>query len=239
MLHLPATALHVWHLDFASASRVLPDPETCLAPDERDRAARLRSPGGRAAFVWTRAYLRVLLGAYLGCGPLDIEFEQGSHGKPRLAGSAEDRGLVFNVSHTHGAAVLAFARDLALGVDIEAERPHRDLERLAEACLAPAELAVWQGLAPEIRLAAFTRLWVCKEAFVKATGRGLALGLAQVAVDPALDRYGAVPVEYGPAWDWRLKTWEATGYRMALAYRGPERTIGFFDCAVDGPGFGL
>ncbi|SMF97095.1 4'-phosphopantetheinyl transferase [Methylomagnum ishizawai] len=239
MLILDDATLHIWRHDFATVSRWVPEPEACLAPDEHARAARLRSPEGRAAFVWTRAHLRVLLGAYLGCGPLDIAFEPGAYGKPRLAGSAEDRGLVFNVSHTGGAAALAFARDTALGVDIEAGRPHRDLERLAAFCLAPAELAVWQGLAPDARPAAFTRLWVCKEAFVKATGRGLALGLTQVVVDPVLDRYGGVPADYGPARDWRLNTWESMGYRMALAYRGPERTLRFFDCAVDGPGSGL
>lgn len=229
-----AAAIHVWHLDLTAPA----PPEEHLSPDERERAARMRSPKAHAGFVSTRGHLRRLLGVYLDRHPGMLAFASNAHGKPRLADTVENQGLVFNVSHTGEAAVLAFARDAALGVDIEAPRPHRDLRRLAATCLAAAELEWWRALPPEQRLLAFTRLWVCKEAFVKASGRGLALGLRNIAVNPGFDRYDALPGGYGAAHEWQLKEWADGDCRVALAYRGGERRIEVFRCGVDIPASG-
>jgi len=220
MLTLPDSSLHLWHIDLTPPPA---EPIGCLSESELERAARMRSPAARAAYTTTRSALRILLGAYLGLPPRSIEFAANAHGKPRLAGSMENQGLVFNVSHTRTAALLGFALDTALGVDIEAPRPHRDLESLAAYCLSSEELVDWRRLAPEQRLTAFTRLWVCKEALTKASGRGLALGLKRIAVDPAFDRYARVPEECGSAADWRLLEWASGDCRAAVAYRGEVR----------------
>ncbi len=234
---LTDSIIHVWYLNMADTSESEARVEECLSAGERERAARFRSAKARDGYVKTRGRLRNLLGAYLDRDPLEFEFAANEYGKPRLKDTRESQGLVFNISHSGDCAVLGFALDTALGIDIEAPRRHRNLEGLAAACLAPMELEWWNRLEPERRADEFTRLWVCKEAFVKATGRGLALGLGKVGVQPDFGGYGSIPPEYGMAGEWRLHEWVYGANRVALAYRGAERGIGVFECG-DGPEFG-
>lgn len=220
-------AIHVWFLNLAA------DGENgyfwdCLNPEERYRAERFRSPAARTGFLRARGRLRILLGQYLDRDPGAIEFIHNSHGKPRLADTLENQGLVFNISHSGDYAVLAFAQDTSLGVDIEWPKPRLELEGLAGFCLAAQEQECWRRLPAAGRLAGFIRYWVCKEAFVKAAGRGIALGLTQVCVSPDFSGFANIPEAYGPAQDWHLREWDYQGHRVALAYRGSPRGIGIF-----------
>ena len=177
-------AVHLWHLSLdAAESHGKFGPAAALTPEERARAARIQREPIRQRFVSARILLRTILGRYLRCPPETLTFELGEHGKPRLAGTRPDHGLVFNVSHTGKELAVALAFNAQLGVDIEAWRPIEDCSALAARCLAPAELGHWNNLLEEERLPAFFRLWTLKEAFCKAVGRGLALGLQQCVFD--------------------------------------------------------
>ncbi|MEE9337039.1 MAG: 4'-phosphopantetheinyl transferase superfamily protein, partial [Methylococcaceae bacterium] len=51
----------------------------------------------------------------------------------------------------------------------------------------------------------FFRFWVRKEAFVKAVGRGIGLGLNQCSINPEeQDRFTSIPQDYGFAQDWKI-----------------------------------
>jgi 4'-phosphopantetheinyl transferase len=215
--------IHLWHLDLTASAAAIPG--NLLDAQEQERAARFRVEPARRGFALTRSRLRTLLGQYLGRAPQAIAFDLNDHGKPRLQGQAEGQGLVFNVSHSGTSAVLGFALDTALGVDIEAPRDHRDLDGLATACLNLAELERWRGLAAEQRLAEFLRYWVCKEALVKAVGRGIALGLTKTVVKPGFDGYARLPEDCGTPEEWQLKEWTCGANRLAVAYRGAARAI--------------
>ncbi|MEI7772440.1 MAG: 4'-phosphopantetheinyl transferase superfamily protein, partial [Chloroflexales bacterium] len=62
-----------------------------------------------------------------------------------------------------------------------------DHAAIAGGFFAPAERRALDALPPAQRRAAFYRCWVCKEAFAKARGDGLAMALDRsvVSVDPA------------------------------------------------------
>jgi 4'-phosphopantetheinyl transferase len=199
--------------------------ETLLSPEEKARADRFRFEPGRESFIATRGQLRLRLGDFLGIAPEQVRFETSPHGKPRLLGAPENRGLVFNVSHSGGFALLAFSRDTELGVDIEAPRRIQRLDELARACLTVEELIPWRANPEERRLLEFLRLWTCKEAFFKATGRGIALGLESVAVAEDLRSFAKLPAEYGPRDRWRLHAWQEGDHPAALAYSGEPRTL--------------
>ncbi len=224
---LAPTAIHLWYLSLTADE----DNEyflDCLNPDERRRAERFLVQAARDSFVRTRGRLRILLGYYLSCAPQAIEFIQNSHGKPRLADTQENQGLVFNISHSGEYAVLAFAHDIALGVDIELPRSRLDLDGLADFCLAPEEREWWRTLPTDERLSEFLRLWVSKEAFVKAAGRGIALGLSKVCISHSGTGFASIPAAYGSVKDWHLTTWEYHRHRVALAYRGSSCGISIF-----------
>jgi 4'-phosphopantetheinyl transferase len=124
-----------------------------------------------------RGWLRSLLGRYLGVAPHSIEFRFNEHGKPSLAGAHERSSLRFNISHSHGFALFAFARGREVGVDIEKIRPGRPFQRIAERFFAPGETARFSSIPAAQQAHAFFECWTRKEAYIKARGKGLSLPL--------------------------------------------------------------
>jgi 4'-phosphopantetheinyl transferase len=165
--------VRVWsaHLDRLPAALLA----RSLSADEQERARRFHFERDRRRFAAARGLLRHLLGGYLGLDPARLRLRYGPWGKPSLA---EDEGLRFNVSHSGGRALLAFAWRLDVGVDVERIRPVPEAEDLARRYFSPREGADLLRLAEGERQAAFFRCWTRKEAFVKATGDGLSRPLA-------------------------------------------------------------
>jgi 4'-phosphopantetheinyl transferase len=153
-----------------------------LSEGERARFARVIRPRQRERLIVARAALRAALASYLRTAPVEVHIERGPGGKPRLSG---DSGLAFNMSHSGALAVIAVTRRAAVGVDVEllgrALRPG-----VIRRALAPAELEVVQAVAEEHRGEAFLRHWTAKEAYGKALGAGLAVGMARVVIGQAL-----------------------------------------------------
>jgi 4'-phosphopantetheinyl transferase len=193
-----------------------------LSPDEQARATRFRFPRDRRRFVVGRGLLRGLLGRYLGVDPGTLCFNYGSRGKPSLAGG--ERHLSFNVTHSGALALLAFARDRELGVDLECERPLPDAEEIAQRYFSPQEGTTLGRLPRREREPAFFRCWTRKEAFIKATGDGLSRPLDgfDVTFAPGVPaRLLRVEGEPGATERWWLEELKpAEGFVAALAVEG-------------------
>src|SRR5690606_18866169 len=143
-----------------------------LSADEQDRAARFRFDRDRDVYRAVRGALRTLAAAYLGRHPAELAFGYADKGKPYL--TAPPRAPpCFNVSHTRELALLAFARDRAVGVDVERQHVVDDLRGLARTSFSPHEYAAFCALPPDAQPAAFFACWSRKEAFIKATGEGV------------------------------------------------------------------
>jgi len=213
--------IHLWTLDLAAALDEA-HLRRLLDAEEQARAARFRHAVAKRVFILTRGALRRLLGRYLETEPASLSFLLGSRGKPRLSGTEPERGLVFNISHSADTALFALALDRSLGVDIEAWRTVKDMEGMALRCFSPLELAYWHGLHEDARLAAFFAYWTCKEAFAKAVGAGIAVGLERCAIDLVNGpRLVAIPGEYGHPHDWELLSLDpGPGHSAALCAKG-------------------
>jgi 4'-phosphopantetheinyl transferase len=129
--------------------------------------------------------LRRLLGAELQRDPAALDFQAGSHGKPRLAGADAGSGLEFNLSHSGDHALLGCAWRHELGVDIEQWRDMRDEAALVQRYFSPAEQVAYAALPAARRSRGFFQCWTRKEAYVKAVGLGL--GLPLDSFDVSLD----------------------------------------------------
>jgi len=164
---LRAGVVHVWRFANDQAADA-----TSLSPDEHHRAARFAARAHRDAYVVQHAMVRGLLARYLAVSPSAIAFERGAHGKPRVTGVA---GLHHNLAHAEDVALLAVARDVELGIDLERYDAAIDPEKLARLVLAPVETGC-------VERRAFLRVWCRKEACLKATGVGLLDDLTSVAV---------------------------------------------------------
>ncbi|MFD9571541.1 4'-phosphopantetheinyl transferase family protein [Streptomyces sp. NPDC059982] len=210
------TGVAVWSLD--TTREVIGGHETAgavpmLDAAEQDRLSRLLRAGDRRSYLASHLGLRVLLGAYLGLAPEKVSLVRedcpccgGPHGRPAVAGGA----VHFSLSHSDDMAYFAFA-GVPVGVDIEG-LPSASAVDDVLATLHPAETAELTGLPAAERPAALARVWSRKEAYLKATGTGLALGLAEPYVGSA-----STPA---PVPGWTLRDLSAPDtYAAALALR--------------------
>ena len=136
-------------------------------PIEQERAERLIREDGRRRYLRSHAALRSILAKYT---DVPLEFSLGQHGKPYLSSSPE---LNFNLSHSSERALIAFSRDVEVGVDIERLRPLERCLDLAERFFPPADFESLSEVPPEGREAAFFERWTVIEAKLKARGIGL------------------------------------------------------------------
>ena len=185
-------------------SAVAADVDACwllLSADEQ-RAFQSLPSAARDQKILMRGYLRTILADYLSDDPKQLMFEKGVYGKPFLVGHA----LQFNVSHSADYWAIAVSNLATVGIDVEVLRPRPSLDKVARRCFSEAEYVYWQLQPAHEQLLLFYRLWTIKEAFVKAVGRGLALGLSGCEVDcVSFDRLLQVPAVCGTSDDWRVQ----------------------------------
>ncbi len=215
--------VHVWRAELGVGEGELQSLAGALSADERARAERFYFERDRRHFVAARGVLRWLLAAYLDWEPQAVRFEYGPYGKPALA--RPERGLCFNLSHSHGLALFAFCRGHQVGVDLEKMRPDVDGLALAERFFSRREVAALRALPARERRPAFWRGWTRKEAYLKGRGDGLALPLHGFSVSLGADRADLLEVEDDPgeAARWTLASVAVEpGYAAALAVAGSE-----------------
>jgi 4'-phosphopantetheinyl transferase len=151
--------------------------EAILSSDERERCSRLRLERARHEYLVAHALLRTSLSRYAGISPDEWRFERNRHGRPEIGGPPTAPALRFNLSHTDGLVVCAVARRGAVGIDVEDRfRPMRILQ-VARRFFAPPEVEALEALPEAEQRPAFFTFWTLKEAYVKAVGVGLSVGL--------------------------------------------------------------
>jgi 4'-phosphopantetheinyl transferase len=187
-LHLDETNVDVWRASLDCKAAVLRRLEVSLAENERSRAARFRFERDRDRFIAARGILRAILGAYLQRHPADVTFVYGPHGKPALPSGKLERSIHFNLSHSYGMAMYAFAQEREIGVDLEKIRPEVTGEDIAERFLSARELGELRSLPAGEQVEGFFLHWTRKEAYLKALGFGMGIPLDSVDVSLAPGR---------------------------------------------------
>ena len=149
--------------------------EALLSDDERQRNNRYRFPADRRKDLIARALLRTQLGERLNLAPESLVFERGEHGKPALV---LDNSLQFNLSHSDGWVVLAIA-DNRIGVDIESTARKNDVMAIADRYFFGSEIEELTSFDGSEQRQRFFDYWTLKEAYMKARGEGISLGLSK------------------------------------------------------------
>ena len=192
-----------------------------LNPHEAARRQQFRFARHRHQYLVARALVRETLSLYCpGITPADWCFSLNAYGRPGLP-STPACDIDFNLSHTDGRMVLAVCRAPSPGVDIErVDRPEIDLEDLIP-FLSATEATGLRGLAEPMRRRRFYDLWTLKEAYIKASGRGLSIPLRDFSIGfvaPA-----ALSIAFADGVDdaarrWRLwSLWAGDDYALSLA----------------------
>lgn len=181
-----------------------------------------------------RAPLLAMLAAYLRLPTGVIQLEESAHGRPRLAGVHRD-AFCFNWSHSNDQALIAIARGVVPGVDLERLRAHPRALSIARRYFSPDETAALEALPEDQRDRAFLELWTAKEAVLKALGRGLAFGLHKLSIGgrpeaPVLGR-----LDGHDAGQWQLHRLTLDDHHVgSLAWHGEPRRIGLWTLADTG-----
>ncbi|GAA0400534.1 4'-phosphopantetheinyl transferase superfamily protein [Microbispora corallina] len=167
-----------WQQTVETLTSVLSEPEL-------DRAARFHREQDRRRFLTGSWLLRTVAATQLGTSPEDVQIERRCpdcpkpHGKPYVRTGGVP--LHVSVSHSGNRVVVGVTTAGPLGVDVE-EVPAAPVDELAECALSPSELELLDAVPAYDRHAAFARVWVRKEAVLKATGHGLRIPPDEVLV---------------------------------------------------------
>jgi 4'-phosphopantetheinyl transferase len=173
-LNVSPDEVHVWRFQLDCSEAQLQHLTQTLSSDEIARAERFYFPEHRQRFIAGRGILRTILGRYLGIAPDQVSFKYEPRGKPVLADTLNESGLGFNLSHSQSLALCAVTNKRLIGVDLENIRPMDDVEALAKRFFLPREYEFMRSLPDSQKQEVFFRYWTCKEAYLKATGEGLA-----------------------------------------------------------------
>jgi len=214
----------VWRIGLDIDDRGAGSLRRHLSADELERLERLRRPEIGRRWLISRGAMREILGAELQISPASVRLQLGAHGRPRLDPGAHETDLDFNLSHSGDLALVATARGVRVGIDVERLRPGRDPLRIADRYFSAAEVAAVRAFPAADRPMAFLRYWTAKEALAKALGLGLRTpsGELELAQQPG----GAMlPVRLAP--DWRLVelTGLPDGYCGTLAADDAARIV--------------
>lgn len=167
---------------------------------EQSQVHKISNDARRKEYVHIHAQLRYKLANIIQQAPEKIVIERTESGKPYLADYPD---LVFNISHTKDLFLIAIAKNCQLGIDVEQRRSRLNLNGLVSKCFSEEEQTYWRQLADLEQLSTFYKYWTRKEAFVKATGQGIVLGLNQCVIDANnINQFVSIPKQCTAVNDW-------------------------------------
>ncbi|PPK53309.1 4'-phosphopantetheinyl transferase family protein [Marinobacter persicus] len=175
-----------------------------LLPGEHQRLAG-RIGAGANDFLASRWLIRQALGRVSGEVP--------SHCRPvsgRPVASDHPPGLQLSLSHSQGLVACASGGQ-AVGIDIEPGGRQSEWHRVARRWFSPVEQE-WLFRADDPFL--FLQVWTLKEAWLKATGRGIAGNLQTLEVRKDFELYGDRPEQ-----TWATCCCYVEGFLVTLVYQ--------------------
>lgn len=155
-----------------------------LSEDERQKVTRYKQLKMQFQALQVRALLRFLLSKHGDKKPSEWQFEYGDKGKPRLSTvQFNEHRLVFNLSHSGDYLMITIAKDngvanLQIGCDIERYRKSTNIHSVMKHYFSAKEIQDVHRLDESLQIDRFFDLWALKEAYIKATGKGLSQKLS-------------------------------------------------------------
>lgn len=219
--------LHLWLVDLEAVDPGLQSAYRDLMSDaERERNQRYRFETGRFADCVTRALVRTTLSRYAEVAPEDWRFDKGEHGKPEISNPARSP-LRFNVSHTRRFIVCAVTSGVDIGVDIENTQRNNDVLNIADRYFSHSEVSDLFDLPERRQHDRFFDYWTLKEAYMKARGEGISLGLGNFSFTLQAN---AITIGFSAQLDDDPEQWQfallnpTADSRLAYALRSPRQT---------------
>lgn len=200
-----------------------------LPLEEQIKSTQFLHQADRDLYIFSRYFLRSLMGTVLAENSLDLVFEYAPNGKPYLK---YDRTLYFNISHVESTIAIAIGRE-ELGIDIESLNRAGDLTKLESFLFSPEELSLYQTLPPAEKRSCFMNCWTRKEAVLKALGGGLTLPIHELEVTFLPEekiKVKKIPFGDENPDDWYLESFTIENHlRGAIAAKGKVEKVNYYD----------
>ncbi|MCK5247822.1 4'-phosphopantetheinyl transferase superfamily protein [Candidatus Bipolaricaulota bacterium] len=225
----PPNAVHVWRFSLVSARQEITAFRHWLSERENEAIERMVSLIERDKRIVAWGRLRYILSRYLAISPRDIGIRRVSTGRPEIV-SPEETGLRFSLTHSGNHGLLAVSR-MPVGIDLENIRPSVDADALSARFFARNESESIADLPADERVEAFFRVWVRKEAYLKAAGGSVPAGLSkcEVSADAADPRVLVTEFEAADSLSQLIDIPVHQGYLAALAVLGGNPDVRIYD----------
>jgi len=207
------SAAHAWQLrpsrlrDPAVRDRWL----SLLSTDERVRYAEFTTPEGREEYLAARVLCRMTLSRYTGTDPSEWRFQRDVRGKPAILEPKRFRSLRFNLTHAADLVICIVTRAGEVGVDAEQISQAVDPALVARHFFSRRQQMRLAGMPSQERTVRFFEQWALKEAYVKATGKGLAYSPERLTIEQDA---GGQPIAIG---DCQFSLYRASTKHVAAA----------------------
>lgn len=184
MTNLRRGQAHIWTLPVSQADApVIERLRPVLSDQEKARSEAITDARTHQEYLAAHVLVHLMLAHFSTLKAADWRFVEGPHGRPEPAPGIDSSNLRFNLSHARGLVACAVTLEDDIGVDVEWLERSNDLELIAEKKFAKLEAACFSGSPEEDRDRVFFSFWTLKEAYIKATGRGLLEPLNGFAFD--------------------------------------------------------
>ena len=175
---------HVWLVKLALNQEDIAFYNTLLDDDEKTRADKFYFPLHKTRFIAGRGQLRMILSYYMAIDPAQLLFSYTDKKKPFIANQNFPK-YQFNLSHSRDQLILAITLGYMIGVDIEYAE-EKSILSLSQRFFSPLEQNYLASLNSAEQLKEFYRIWVGKEALLKASGLGLTSPLNAFTIPPQI-----------------------------------------------------
>jgi 4'-phosphopantetheinyl transferase len=225
--------IHVWRWPIDISDSQVEDFWRMLSPNEREKAGKFFFEKDRMRFIAARGTLRHILGLYLNENPGQIQFDYTAFGKPLLKSDSNLKKYYFNLSHSENLALFAITGNGSIGIDIEYIRYDVDIESIISRFFSEREILMIQRYIGEKQQEVFFQFWTRKEAFLKATGKGLSFPLENCdvsLVEESKFSQVIIPKESEGEFTLYVKDLEAgSGYKAAIVAGNPDCMLSYWD----------
>ncbi|XP_010543787.1 PREDICTED: uncharacterized protein LOC104816589 isoform X2 [Tarenaya hassleriana] len=176
---------HLWYVlpDEVKSESLLRQYSELLSPCEKDNVLQMRGDDLKKKALLARALVRTTISRYLvnnEVDPRSLKFKKNIYGKPEVDWQDDEKcannpSLHFNLSHTSSLIACGVTVNVPIGIDVEDKRRSitHDVLAFARRYFSSDEVNFLSSLPDaEVQREEFIKLWILKEAYVKALGRG-------------------------------------------------------------------
>ncbi|MGD9817123.1 MAG: 4'-phosphopantetheinyl transferase superfamily protein [Desulfomonilaceae bacterium] len=152
---------------------VVKDLQRFLTDEETKFHRKLKIQKQATQYILRKAITKLLLSQYSKLAPDKVKIFVTSFGKPSLMLSENIPKLEYNVSHSGEWLLLIFSAEQSVGVDVEVLKNDFPAIDIATRFFTCGESRALMECGEPQLVQSFFKIWVRKEAYLKAVGKGL------------------------------------------------------------------